>query len=163
MNRVDRTLSRRLRHRHRQNTSRTRRTLGERWFHPQLEALEQRYLLTAVVGNFLVYGGSFFDTGPGTAIDTDKTPYIPNGTTAVFASLYWRPLPGAHYLIDLLAVMSSLYALYDLTDFLLVGARTDAVILAEITPVPAFIWALLWSAVSLTIVYLAGKRAITLR
>jgi hypothetical protein len=85
------------------------------------------------------------------------------GTTAVFAFLSWKTLPGAHYLIDFLAVMSSLYAIYDLTDFLLVGARTDAVILAEITPVPAFIWALLWSAVSLMIVYLAGKRAITLR
>ncbi len=84
------------------------------------------------------------------------------GTTAVFAFLYWKPIRGAHYLIDFLAVTSSLYAIYDLTDFLLIGARTDAVILAEITPVPAFIWALLWSAVSLTIVYLAGKRAITM-
>jgi len=79
-----------------------------------------------------------------------------------FAFLYLKPLPGAPYLIDILAVMSSLYALYDLTDFLVSGARTDAVILAEMTHVPAFIWALLWSAVSLIIVYVAGKRAITL-
>lgn len=80
--------------------------------------------------------------------------------TAAFSFLYWKPFPGAHYIIDTLAVTSTLYALYDLTDFLS-GTRTDAVILAEITYIPAFMWALLWSAVSLVIVYIAGKRAIT--
>ncbi len=83
------------------------------------------------------------------------------GTAAAFAYLYWKPFMGAHYIVDFLAVTSSLYALFDLTDFLWIGARTDAVILAEITPVPAFIWALLWSAVSLLVVFVAGKRAIT--
>ena len=63
------------------------------------------------------------------------------GTAAAFAFLYWKPLAGAHYIVDFLAVTSSLYALYDLTDFLWVGTRTDAVILAEITSVPEFIWA----------------------
>jgi len=83
------------------------------------------------------------------------------GTAAAFAFLYWKPLGGAHYVVDFLAVTSSLYALYDLTDFLWVGTRTDAVILAEITSFPAFIWALLWSGVSLSVVYLAAKRAVT--
>ena len=83
------------------------------------------------------------------------------GTAAAFAFLYWKPLAVAHYIVDFLVVTSSLYALYDLTDFLRVGTRTDAVILAEITSVPAFIWALLWSGVSLSVVYLAAKRAVT--
>ncbi len=51
--------------------------------------------------------------------------------------------------------------LYDLTDFLWVGTRTDSVILAAITSVPAFIRALLWSGVSLSVVYLAAKRPVT--
>ena len=51
--------------------------------------------------------------------------------------------------------------LYDLTDFLWVGTRTDSVILAAITSVPAFIRALLWSGVSLSVVYLAANRPVT--
>jgi hypothetical protein len=57
--------------------------------------------------------------------------------------------------------MSALYALYDLSDFLRLGAETDAVILARITHVPAFFWACLWSAVSLLVIATAGKRALT--
>ena len=83
------------------------------------------------------------------------------GTTVVFGVFAWKALPGTHYLIDVLAVMSSLYALYDLTDFLLLGARTDAVILAQITHIPAFIWAMLWSVLSLLVVYVAGKQSLT--
>jgi hypothetical protein len=83
------------------------------------------------------------------------------GTTAVFGGLAWKCFPGASYIIDILAVMSSLYALYDLSDFLLLGARTDAVILAQLTHVPAFVWALLWSVVALLVVYTAGKQALT--
>jgi hypothetical protein len=82
------------------------------------------------------------------------------GTTAVFGVLAWKRFPGAPYIIDVLAVMSSLYALYDLSDFLLVGARTDAVILAQLTHIPAFVWAILWSVVALLVVYTAGKRAL---
>ncbi len=59
--------------------------------------------------------------------------------------------------------MSSLYALYDLSDFLLIGAKTDAVNLAEITQVPAFTWAILWSGLLLLVVYAAGKRALLRR
>lgn len=81
-------------------------------------------------------------------------------TAAIFGFLAWKRFSFSHYIIDILAVMSSLYALYDLSDFLWIGARTDAVILAEITYVPAFVWALIWSAVSLLVVYGAGKRAL---
>ncbi len=83
------------------------------------------------------------------------------GTAAVFGGLAWKRFPGAHYIIDVLAVMSTLYALYDLSDFLLIGAKTDAVILAQMTHIPAFFWAILWSVVSLLVVYMAGKRALT--
>ena len=57
--------------------------------------------------------------------------------------------------------MSSLYALYDLGDFLQRGTETDAVILARITHLPAFVWAVIWSAISLLVIYVAGKRALT--
>jgi hypothetical protein len=83
------------------------------------------------------------------------------GTAVVFGVLAWKSIPGTAYLIDILAVMSSLYALYDLSDFLLIGARTDAAILAQITYMPAFVWAILWSAISLLVVFLAGKKAVT--
>ena len=82
------------------------------------------------------------------------------GTALAFALLSRRPFPGTHYIVDVLAVTSSLYAVYDLTDFLFIGARTDAVILAEMTAVPAFIWAGIWSVISLGIVWGAGKRAV---
>lgn len=83
------------------------------------------------------------------------------GTTTIFSLLAYKRFSFSVYIVDILAVMSSMYALYDLTDFLWIGARTDAVILAEITGVPAFVWALLWSAISLLVVYAAGKRALT--
>lgn len=82
-------------------------------------------------------------------------------TAVVFAFLAWKRLPGDHYIIDVLAVMSSLYALYDLGDFLQHRAKTDADILASITGVPALAWAIIWSVISLIVIYLAGKRALT--
>lgn len=83
------------------------------------------------------------------------------GTAAIFGLLAYKRFSFSVYIVDILAVMSSMYALYDLTDFLWIGACTDAVILADITGVPAFVWALLWSAISLLVVYTAGKRALT--
>lgn len=83
------------------------------------------------------------------------------GTAVGFGVLARKSIPGAIYLVDILAVMSSLYALYDLTDFLLIGARTDAAILAQITYIPAFVWAILWSGISLLVVVVAGKKALT--
>jgi hypothetical protein len=50
----------------------------------------------------------------------------------------------------------------DLSDLLRFGTYTDAVILAQITHVPAFVWAGLWSAISVLVVVTAGKRALTL-
>jgi len=82
------------------------------------------------------------------------------GTAAMFSLLAYTRFPFSVYIVDILAVMSAMYALYDLSDFLWIGARTDAVILAGITGVPAFIWALVWSAISLVLVYGAGKRAL---
>ncbi|MCZ6875736.1 MAG: M50 family metallopeptidase [bacterium] len=84
-------------------------------------------------------------------------------TAAVFAGLAWKRFPGAHYGIDVLAVMSTLYALYDLSDFLLIGAQTDAVILARLTHLPAFVWAILWSVVSIGVVCVAGGWALRRR
>ena len=81
-------------------------------------------------------------------------------TAAVFGFLAYKRPSFSVYIVDFLAVTSSMYALYDLSDFLLVGARTDAVILSEITGVPAFMWALIWSVISLLVVYSAGKRAL---
>jgi hypothetical protein len=83
------------------------------------------------------------------------------GTAVGFGVLARKSIPGAIYLVDILAVMSALYALYDLTDFLLIGARTDAAILAQITYIPAFVWAILWSGISLLVVVVAGKKALT--
>jgi hypothetical protein len=83
------------------------------------------------------------------------------GAAAAFGVLAWKAIPATSYLIDILAVMSSLYALYDLSDFLLLGARTDAAILAQITYIPAFVWAILWSGISLLVVVVAGKKALT--
>jgi Peptidase M50B-like len=85
------------------------------------------------------------------------------GTAAVCGILAWKRVPGAYYLVDVLAVMSAFYALYDLSDFLRLGAQTDAVILARITHVPAFFWAFLWSAISLLVIITAGKHALTRR
>ena len=85
------------------------------------------------------------------------------GTAAMFAILAWKRFPGAHYIVDILAVMSALYALYDLSDFLLIGATTDAVILAQMTPIPAFVWAISWSVVSVIVVCLAGRQALSRR
>ena len=83
------------------------------------------------------------------------------GTAAVCSILVWKRFPGVHYLLDVLAVMSTLYALYDLSDFLRIGAMTDAVILAQMTRLPAFLWALLWSVISLLVVIIAGLRTLT--
>lgn len=82
------------------------------------------------------------------------------GTAVVCGLLTWKRLPGVHYGVDVLAVMSAMYAIYDLSDFLLLGARTDAVVLAQVTRIPAFLWALLWSAVSLLVIGVAVGHAL---
>ena len=81
-------------------------------------------------------------------------------STITFLIFSRTRFPGVHYIVDILAVTSSLYAVYDLTDFLFIGARTDAVMLAEVTPIPAFVWAGLWSLLAIAIVWGAGKSAL---
>ncbi len=77
--------SARTRHRH---SSRVRRAWTRRWFHPQLELLECRCLLSItpgdVVGRFVFYDHSHFDgnvaginDGDGAAIATDKSALLP--------------------------------------------------------------------------------------
>src|SRR5262249_60938149 len=72
-----------------------------------------------------------------------------------------RVLPpgGARALVTVIAVFTGLYALFDLRDDLWRsgGGTSDAVLLAAQTHVPAVIWALLWSAVSVAVLVVAGS------
>ena len=69
------------------------------------------------------------------------------------------PAGGVRALVTVIAVFTGLYALFDLRDDLWSpgGGPSDAVLLAAQTHVPAVIWALLWSAVSVAILVLAGS------
>ena len=72
-----------------------------------------------------------------------------------------RVLPpgGVRGVVTVIAVFTGLYALFDLRDDLWRpgGGASDAVLLAAQTHVPAVIWALLWSAVSVAVLVLAGS------
>ena len=82
-----------------------------RTFHLQLEVLEERNLLSAVAGRHIFYNESSFDGGSAAisaaadeaARATDKAPYIPNGTTALFTNVtsYTRGINGI--MVDLTA------------------------------------------------------------
>jgi PhoPQ-activated pathogenicity-related protein len=82
-----------------------------RTFHLQLEVLEERNLLSAVAGRHIFYNESPFDGSSAaisaaadeTARATDKAPYIPNGTTALFTNVtsYTRGINGI--MVDLTA------------------------------------------------------------
>ncbi len=91
--------------------SQTRRHVdSDRWFHPRLEMLECRCLLSisTVVGRELFYdqssydGGAGIDSLDGSAIATDKSAYLPGDGLAVSANLstYTRGINGI--MIDLL-------------------------------------------------------------
>ncbi|MBI3090398.1 MAG: M50 family metallopeptidase [Candidatus Tectomicrobia bacterium] len=82
------------------------------------------------------------------------------GATALFALLAWKNPPYSAYFVDVLAVLSSLYAIYDLADFLLYGGPTDATILAAVTHVPATIWAILWTVISFVVVFASFRVAV---
>jgi hypothetical protein len=58
-----------------------------------------------------------------------------------------------------IAVFTGLYALFDLRDDLWLpgGGPSDAALLAAQTHVPALLWSLLWSAVSVAVLALAGS------
>lgn len=80
--------------------------------------------------------------------------------TAGFWFLFSRNFNFSSYLLDFIGVTSSLYAIYDLTDFLIFDARTDAVILSEMTFIPATIWALLWSGISILVLFYCLRKTI---
>ncbi len=73
-----------------------------------------------------------------------------------------RVLPAAavRVLVMVLAAFTGLYALFDLRDDLWRpggGGPSDAVLLAAQTHVPALVWSLLWSAVSVAVLALAAS------
>ena len=69
--------------------------------------------------------------------------------------------PGAvRAVVMVIAVFTGLYALFDLRDDLWrpgSGGPSDAVLLASQTHVPALIWSLLWSAISVAVLALAAS------
>jgi len=70
------------------------------------------------------------------------------------AAARWLPLLGVRLLVLFLATFTGLYALFDLRDDLwnsAVRAQSDAALLAAQTPVPALLWAGLWSLLSIVI------------
>jgi hypothetical protein len=77
------------------------------------------------------------------------------GTAAVLAAAArWLALLGVRALVLFLATFTGLYALFDLRDDLWtanVRAHSDAALLAAHTPVPALLWAVLWSLLSVAI------------
>ena len=64
--------------------------------------------------------------------------------------------------VMVIAVFTGLYALFDLRDDLWLpgGGVSDAALLAAQTHVPAVLWSLLWSAVSVAVLVLAGSIAL---
>jgi hypothetical protein len=77
------------------------------------------------------------------------------GMAAVLgAAARWLPLLGVRLVVLFLATFTGLYALFDLRDDLwnsTVRAQSDAALLAAHTPIPAFLWAVLWSLLSIAI------------
>jgi hypothetical protein len=73
------------------------------------------------------------------------------------------PAGAERALVMVIAVFTGLYALFDLRDDLwrAGGGQSDAVLLAMQTHVPAIVWSLLWSAVSVAVLGLAA--AVSLR
>jgi len=77
------------------------------------------------------------------------------GVAAVLgAAARWLPLLGVRLVVLFLATFTGLYALFDLRDDLwnsAARAQSDAALLAAHTPVPALVWAGLWTALSVVI------------
>lgn len=75
------------------------------------------------------------------------------------AAARWLPLLGVRLLVLFLASFTGLYALFDLRDELWnasVRAHSDAALLAALTPVPALVWAGVWTLASLAILGLGA-------
>jgi hypothetical protein len=97
--------------------------------------------------------------------------YIRNAFGAVFGSLFGvAMIAGARYLpaswmsavLQLLGILSSLYALFDVREDLLTLEHrvTDASILAGMTGIPAIVWGVLWSAAALLLLLLTFRTAL---
>ncbi len=70
------------------------------------------------------------------------------------AAARWLPVLGVRLLVLFLAAFTGLYALFDLREDLwnpTARAQSDAALLAAHTPVPALVWAGLWTALSMAI------------
>jgi hypothetical protein len=63
------------------------------------------------------------------------------------------------FFFDLLASSSCLYALIEVRGVVTASGTTDATILAGMTGVPAILWALLWGALSLSLLALTARAA----
>ena len=72
------------------------------------------------------------------------------------------PAGAERAVVMVIAVFTGLYALFDLRDDLWLpgGGVSDAALLAAQTHVPAVLWSLLWSAVSVAVLVLAGSIAL---
>jgi hypothetical protein len=69
------------------------------------------------------------------------------------------PPGGVKAVVTVLAVFTGLYALFDLRDDLWTPGNSgpsDAMLLAAQTHIPAVVWSLLWSAVSVAVLVFAG-------
>ena len=106
-----------------------------------------------VTGMGLVYAGNAF------------TLAFCLGAGAVLLGLSWLlPPGGVRAVVMVLAVFTGLYALFDLRDDLWhssVRASSDAALLAAQTHVPALVWAVLWSLVSVAV--LGAAAVVSLR
>jgi hypothetical protein len=80
-------------------------------------------------------------------------------TVGFAAVLYFLTVRLVHFFVSLLAVESCLNSLFDLKTLFLLSAKTkvptDAMNLERVTLIPAVVWALLWVAVSFTILFFA--------
>ena len=79
------------------------------------------------------------------------------------AGARWLPLLGVRMLVLFLAAFTGLYAVFDLRDDLwnpAARAHSDAALLAAHTPVPALVWAGLWTLLSVVILGWAAVRSL---
>ncbi|MBR9976735.1 MAG: M50 family metallopeptidase [Bacteroidetes bacterium] len=81
---------------------------------------------------------------------------------ALFAAVRWLPTNWLSLLVQYLGAMSCLYALIDVARDLLTfeDRLTDAAILAGMTGIPAIVWGVLWSTLSLLVFILIMRLAL---
>ena len=73
----------------------------------------------------------------------------------------WLPPSIQKIILTVLGMTSAMYALLDIRSDILTRpeVRSDAAMLAELTHVPTLVWGLLWSAIAITAVLFAVRRA----